>query len=80
MEWPVWGGKTSEPPCVPECPMRSKTCHAECPAYAQFAAAKDAERAEKDAARAGMYSMHDRVKVSEKVKRIAKNGGMESFY
>lgn len=76
-----WDGNIRMPPCQQgrKCPYRCAGCHGHCKGYKAFRAAKDAEIEKKNAARAGIYSMHDRAVVSEKVKRGLKDSKKTAY-
>lgn len=60
-----------KPPCAKECPGRSTVCHANCKAYAEYAARRETEREER--AKEAQYKRDfDSVRY-ERVKTIAIN-------
>ena len=64
---PKWDGNLRRSPCARDCPYRHPGCHAKSKEYAKYRAAKDEQAAQRNAIRAGAYSVNDRLLVNHKL-------------
>ena len=67
LKCPEWDGNLRHAPCARDCPYRHPGCHAKSKEYARYRAAKDEQVAQRNAIRAGRYSVNDRLRVNHKL-------------